>query len=110
MISSKFELQIASKIELSEFPGYKGQIELALSSINTELKTEDDFRLAYIQSKDLKRAEKGLKSAKDRALRQNKQVQELFDELDYWGEKVRGVRLQLDRQRNHSGQRERNGY
>lgn len=69
-----------------------------LNSINTDLKTDEDFANAEATAKWCAEVEKRLEAAKDAALRQTADVHTLLNAIDEIREEARKKRLLLDRE------------
>lgn len=77
---------------------FRQLVREALSTINRDLKSDDDFGRAEQDAKRLKGAEDAVKQAKAKALADAQDLQALFAELDGAAEEIRQARLDLDRQ------------
>lgn len=95
---SKLSIVLSGVIEKSNFDEWKTELIEQIRSVNTELKTDDDFAAATKHVKQFKAAEKTLKEAKRSALEQAKEISKLFEAIDTVSEEARQARLKLDKQ------------
>lgn len=95
---SKLSIVISGVIEKSNFDEWKTELIEKIRSVNTELKTDDDFVAAGKHVKLFKAAEKNLKEAKKSALEQAAEINKLFEAIDTVSEEARQARLKLDKQ------------
>lgn len=91
-------IKLTGEIQSSNFIEWKTDIIAQVKSIKTELTTDDDFAIATNHVKSFKEAEKSLKAAKQSAINQAPDIQELFAAIDEVSEEVRQTRLTLERQ------------
>lgn len=95
---SKLSIVLSGVIEKSNFDEWKTELIEQIRSVNTELKTDDDFVAATKHVKQFKAAEKNLKEAKKSALEQAAEISKLFEAIDTVSEEARQARLKLDKQ------------
>ncbi len=95
---SKLSIVISGVIEQSNFEEWKTDLVEKIRSVNTELKTDDDFSAATKHVKQFKAAEKSLKAAKKSALEQAAEINQLFETIDTVSEEARQARLKLSKQ------------
>ena len=95
---SKLSIVISGVIEKSNFDEWKTELVEKIRSVNTDLKTDDDFAAASKHVKQFKAAEKSLKAAKKSALEQAAEINKLFEAIDTVSEEARQARLKLDKQ------------
>lgn len=95
---SELSIVISGVIEKSNFDEWKTDLVEKIRSVNTELKTDDDFAAASKHVKQFKSAEKNLKAAKKSALEQAAEINQLFEAIDTVSEEARQARLKLDKQ------------
>lgn len=95
---SKLSIVISGVIEKSNFDEWKTDLVEKIRSVNTDLKTDDDFVAAGKHVKQFKAAEKSLKEAKQSALQQAAEINKLFEAIDTVSEEARQARLKLDKQ------------
>lgn len=95
---SKLSIVLSGVIEKSNFDEWKTDLIEQIRSVNTELKTDDDFVAAAKHVKQFKAAEKNLKEAKKSALEQAAEINKLFEAIDTVSEEARQARLTLDKQ------------
>ncbi len=91
-------IHLAGAIEDSNFLEWKQDLLAHIHSVNTELATDDDFVDAENHVKFFKEAEKTLKEAKQSAIEQAADIQQLFASIDEISEEARQIRLALQRQ------------
>jgi hypothetical protein len=77
---------------------YRELVRQALSSINRDLKTDEQFGQAELDAKALKEAEEAVKAAKNKALADAESLHELFAAMDATSEEIRTARLDLENQ------------
>lgn len=95
---TKLSIVLSGVIEKSNFDEWKSELIEQIRSVNTELKTDDDFVAAGKHVKQFKAAEKSLKVAKKSALEQAAEINKLFEAIDTVSEEARQARLTLDKQ------------
>jgi len=91
-------IKLTGEIQKSNFHDWKNELIDKIKSTNTELTSDIDFSSAEQNVKDFKRAEKVLRRAKEKALYQASDIQDLFNAIDEVAEQVRQTRLTLERQ------------
>jgi hypothetical protein len=91
-------IKLTGTINASNFDDWKQDLILQIQSINKELVTDSDFVRASSQVKSFKSAEKALKQAKQSAIEQAEEIQQLFLAIDEVTEEARQARLSLERQ------------
>lgn len=85
------------KVKKSNLDAFKRSAIQVIESINTDLKTDQDFADAAEMVKFCETAEKKLELAKESALAQASSIEEIFRTLDHIRETMRGKRLELDK-------------
>ena len=91
-------IRLTGEIKNSNFDDWKTELIAQIHSIKKELVTDDDFVTASAQVKSLKTAEKSLVNAKQSAIEQASEIQQLFSAIDEISEEARQARLSLERQ------------
>jgi hypothetical protein len=91
-------IKLTGTINASNFDEWKQDLILQIQSINKELVTDSDFVRASSQVKSFRSAEKALKQAKQSAIEQAEEIQQLFLAIDEVTEEARQARLSLERQ------------
>ncbi len=91
-------IKLTGKIQSSNFDEWKCGLITRIHSINTDLKSDNDFVTATNQVKSFKTAESALKEAKQDALTQAEEINRLFGAIDEVAAETRQVRLSLERQ------------
>ncbi len=95
---SNLVIKLSGEIQNSNFDEWKNELIQQIRAVNNELKTDSEFALATKSVKQFKAAEKALKEAKQSALEQAADINQLFDAIDAVAEETRQVRLSLERQ------------
>ena len=95
---NKLIIRLAGAIEDSNFYEWKKDLISQIHSVSTELATDEDFAVAENHVKFFKEAEKTLKEAKQSAIEQASDIEQLFASIDTISEESRQVRLSLQRQ------------
>lgn len=95
---SKLSIVLSGVIEKSNFNEWKTDLVEQIRSVNTDLKTDDDFAQATKHVKQFKAAENSLKEAKQSALEQAEEINQLFEAIDQVSAEARQARLSLDKQ------------
>ena len=90
LVEAKGEV-LSSNLDL-----FRASVTEALTYINRELVSDDDFDQADEDVKCLKNAENVVKEAKEKALQDAEELNTLFKALDESSEEVRKVRLELE--------------
>lgn len=90
-------VQTRGEVISSNVDEFRELVRDALSRINLELKSDEEFGQAELDVKALKGAEDAVKAAKEKALADAKQLQALFDALDDTAEEIRLPRLELEK-------------
>lgn len=90
-------VQIKGEIVATNLPAFKEAAQLFIESINTDLKTDEDFANAEATVKFCDKAEKELETAKKAALSQTASIDELLRTIDFIKENMRDKRLMLDK-------------
>jgi len=91
-------IKLTGTVNASNFDGWKKELIEQIQSVNVELVTDKDFVTASEQVKSFKSAEKSLKQAKQSAIDQAEEIQQLFTAIDEITEEARQARLSLERQ------------
>jgi len=97
IIMNQLIIKLTGEIQSSNFDEWKNDLIDQIQSTNTELTTDDDFVDATMHVKQFKAAEKSLKEAKQSAIDQAADIQNLFAAIDEISEEARQVRLLLER-------------
>lgn len=90
-------IQITGSITTSNLAEYQAAAVNYISSINTELVTDQDFADAEADVKFCEAAEKKLEQVKIDALSQTKEIDDLLKTIDYINEELRQKRLTLNK-------------
>lgn len=90
-------IQIKGEVSLSNLPAFKAAAEQYVSEIKTDLQNDQDFANAEETVKFLGEAEKKLESAKEIALSQTADIDELMRTIDHIKDTMRTKRLTLDK-------------
>ena len=90
-------IQIKGEVTVSNLPEFKQAAETFISSIKTELATDDDFANAEATVKFCDETEKKLESAKAAAIGQTASIDELMRTIDFIKESIRTKRLTLEK-------------
>lgn len=88
--------KLTGTVNTSNFDEWKSDLIVQIQSTHIELVTDDDFVEATNQVKSFKAAEKFLKQAKQSAINQAEEIQQLFSAIDDITEEARQARLSLD--------------
>jgi hypothetical protein len=91
-------IKLTGTVNSSNFDIWKKQLITQIQAVNVELITDDDFVIASKQARSFKAAEKSLKEAKQSAINQAEEIQQLFTAIDEITEEARQARLSLERQ------------
>ena len=91
-------IKLSGEIRSSNFHEWKNELIGQIQSTNLELTTDADFAAAELNVKTFRIAENTLKNAKESAIHQAYDIQELFNAIDQVTEQARQVRLTLVRQ------------
>ncbi len=91
-------IKLTGTVNASNFDVWKKELIEQIQAVNVELVTDDDFVTASGQVKSFKVAEKSLKQAKQSAIAQAEEIQQLFTAIDEITEEARQARLSLERQ------------
>ncbi len=89
------EIILVGEVSNSNLVAYKSTALTFISSIKTELQTEQDFKDAAEAIKFLKNGEDELESVKTRALAQTADIKEMFETVNELKEEMRQKRLTL---------------
>jgi len=95
---NKIIIELSGEIERSNFSEWKEMFFDEIKSFKEVLETDNDFALASENVKWCQNAEKALKSAKDSAIKQASDIEQLFDEIDKVISQARDTRLKLQKQ------------
>lgn len=90
-------IQIKGEVTASNLPEFKQAAETFISSIKTDLATDDDFANAEATVKFCDETEKKLESAKAAAIGQTASIDELMRTIDFIKESIRSKRLTLEK-------------
>lgn len=90
-------LVVKAELVSSNLAEFRTYVREALSAINQELVTDEDFGQAESDAKSLKTAEDNVRTAKEQALAQAEQVYAALTELDDTAEEIRQARLGLEK-------------
>ena len=91
-------IKLTGTVNSSNFDEWKRELIAQIQTVNIELVTDNDFVIATEQVKSFKSAEKSLKEAKQSAIDQAGEIQQLFSAIDEISEQARQARLSLERQ------------
>lgn len=91
-------IKLTGTVNSSNFDEWKKELISQIQSVNIELVSDNDFVTASGQVKSFKSAEKSLKEAKQSAIDQAEEIQQLFSAIDEIAEEARQARLSLERQ------------
>ena len=91
-------IKLTGTVNSSNFDVWKKELITQIQAVNVELVTDNDFITASKQVKSFKSAEKSLKQAKQSAINQAEEIQQLFSAIDEVTEEARQARLSLERQ------------
>jgi len=91
-------IKLTGTVNSSNFDVWKKELITQIQAVNIELVTDNDFITASKQVKSFKSAEKSLKQAKQSAINQAEEIQQLFSAIDEVTEEARQARLSLERQ------------
>lgn len=92
------QISLSGKITDTNFDEWKSALIKQISNSNRALTCDSDFALAEQDVKALKAGEKALKEAKQSALQQAAEIQQLFAAIDEVSDEARQARLALERQ------------
>jgi len=95
---SNLIIKLNGEIQSSNFHEWKDELIEQIQSTQLALKTDNDFAAAELNVKTFKIAETTLKHAKESAIQQASDIQELFNAIDEVTEQARQARLTLERQ------------
>jgi len=91
-------IKIKGEVQDSNFGEWSRSLVEQIRSLNTDLRSDDDFAVASRQVKSFKAAEKRLAEAKQHALEQASGINKLFAAIDEVSAEARQARLVLERQ------------
>jgi hypothetical protein len=91
-------IKLSGEIQNTNFHDWKNELIDQIQSTNMELASDIDFSSAEQNVKDFKDAEKTLKKAKENAINQAQDIQDLFNAIDEVTDLARQTRLTLERQ------------
>lgn len=91
-------IEARGEIISSNFPAFAEMVRSRLTEINRDLKTDEDFDQADADSKAIASAEASLKAAKEKALSDAEQLNELFSQIDALTGDLSAARLDLTKQ------------
>lgn len=91
-------IKLTGTVNSSNFDEWKKELIAQIQAVNVELVTDNDFVTASGQVKSFKAAEKSLKEAKQSAIDQAEEIQQLFFAIDEITKEARQARLALERQ------------
>jgi putative phage-type endonuclease len=90
-------IQIKGEVTLSNLPEFKEAATAFISTISTELVTDEDFANAEANAKFCKDAEDNIEQTKKSAIAQTASIDELMRTMDFIKEQLRDKRLLLER-------------
>lgn len=90
-------IEITGGVKNTNLAVYKESAENFIASINTDLKTDEDFANAEKTVKFCEAAEKKLDAVKEQAISQTADIDELFKTLDFLKQQMRAKRLDLNK-------------
>ena len=90
-------IEVQGAVTVSNLPAFKAQALQVIGSINTELKTDQQFADADADAKWLGDVEARIAAAKAHAQSQAESIDELFRALDGIAEEARAKRLQVEK-------------
>lgn len=90
-------IQIRGEVTLSNLPEFKEAATAFITSINTELVTDEDFAQAEANVKFCRDAEDNIEATKKSAIAQTASIDELMRTLDFISDQLRVKRLDLDK-------------
>lgn len=90
-------IQIKGEVTVSNLPVFQAKADRFITSIKTDLVTDDDFANAEATIKFCDTAEKNLELAKSAAIAQTASIDELMRTIDHIGAQLREKRLLLTR-------------
>ena len=90
-------IETRGEVIASNVDEFRELVRAALSNINRELGSDEEFGQAELDVKALKGAEDAVRSAKEKALADAEQLQALFSALDETAEEIRAPRLELEK-------------
>lgn len=90
-------VEMSGQITSTNLPEFKRQADQFLSSLKTELKTDQDFADAEVQVKVCKKTEKMLAQVLKDVMEQNASIAEFTQTVERYIDKIRKVRLDSDR-------------
>ncbi len=93
----QLQINLTGTINSTNFDEWKSDLIAKIQSVNRNLVTDNDFDEATKYVKSFKAAEKALKDAKQSAINQAQEIQQLFS-IDEITEEARQARLSLERQ------------
>lgn len=91
-------IKLTGTVNSSNFDEWKTELIGQIQAVNIELISDNDFVVASEQVKSFRSAEKSLKEAKQSAIDQAVEIQQLFSAIDEITEEARQARLSLERQ------------
>ena len=91
-------INLSGVVHASNFDEWKRDLISQIQDLNKQLVTDSDFDAATKQVKSFKAAENALKKAKQSAINQASEIQQLFAAIDEVSEEARQARLSLERQ------------
>ena len=94
----QLQINLTGTINSTNFDEWKSDLIAKIQSVNRNLVTDNDFDEASTHVKSFKAAEKALKNAKQSAINQAQEIQQLFSSIDEITEEARQARLSLERQ------------
>lgn len=90
-------IEMSGDVKSSNFPAFQTAALARIDSINTDLKTDEDFAIAKKTVKFLEEAEKRLEFEKRRALSKTESIDELFRAIAHLQSHLKSKRLTLDK-------------
>ena len=95
---SQLLINLTGTINSTNFDEWRTDLIAQIQSVNQDLLTDNDFDTASRHVKSFKTAENALKNAKQSAINQAQEIQQLFASIDEITEEARQARLSLERQ------------
>lgn len=90
-------VEITGEVKNTNLPAVRDAATAFISSIKTDLKTDEDFSNAEATVKFCDSAEKQLEATKNAALAQTQSIDELMKTIDYIKDELRSKRLMLNK-------------
>lgn len=94
----QLKIRLRGEITSTNFDEWKEALIASIQSVNRDLVTDNDFNEAEGHVRSFRAAEQALRDAKQSALSQSQEIQELFLSIDDVTKEARQARLSLERQ------------